>query len=413
MAQNIFIGIHQISNQIRCMMGKVKLAIILLLTALSLIAAATPSQSTCNLTENSLACNIIGTNLTRINSNSLLGKPVNIAFAYSKGCPHCAALEAYLQNLSRSYDLNVTYVDAIVNQSALEGYLFNYKVPESDWGTVPILFMNNTYCIGDTPCEGYLSQNLPYFAEHGTPVPVSLNHLTGLKIAEFTGLALVDSINPCAFAVLIFLLSTLFMRDPNNRHKILFGGLAFATGIFSFYFAVGILLLFGIKSALAITNLRNIYIYGAFGVFSIILGVLNLKDYFAYRSLGFAMEVPLKWRPKMLGTIDVIMLKFASVPAAFAAGVLVTVFLLPCITGPYFVAGSLLKDLPFSQSVLWLAYYNILFVLPMFVITALVYMSLTSVEKAAKFRENNIRKLHLIAGVLLIAVGIVILLQVV
>ena len=88
-------------------------------------------------------------------------------------------------------------------------------------------------------------------------------------------------------------------------------------------------------------------------------------------------------------TPDTLVLKFASVPAAFAAGVLVTAFLLPCITGPYFVAGSLLKDLPLSQSVLWLAYYDLLFILPMFVITALVYGSLTSVEKAAKFREKT------------------------
>jgi hypothetical protein len=211
---------------------------------------------------------------------------------------------------------------------------------------------------------------------------------------------------------LIFLLSTLFLRNPNERHKILLGGIAFALGIFAFYITVGVLLLFGIKSVLALANLKSIYIYGAFGVLTIILGILNIKDYVAPRSLGFSMEVPTRWRPKMFGTMDKILFRFASIPAAFIAGVLVTAFLLPCITGPYFVAGSLLKDLPLTTAVAWLAYYNFLFIFPMLVITTLVYASFTSVEKAHAFREKNIPKLHLIAGLMLLAVGIVILLQV-
>ena len=105
------------------------------------------------------------------------------------------------------------------------------------------------------------------------------------------------------------------------------------------------------------------------------------------------------------------MTRFVSIPAAFIAGVLVTAFLLPCITGPYFVAGSLLKSLPLGTAALWLAYYNALFVLPMLIITVLVYASFTSVERAHAFREKNTRKLRLIAGILLIVVGVTIILQ--
>jgi cytochrome c biogenesis protein CcdA len=161
---------------------------------------------------------------------------------------------------------------------------------------------------------------------------------------------------------------------------------------------------------LLVTGLQNVYVYGAFGVFSIGLGLFNLKDYISYGALGFRMEVPLRWRPKMLGTMDKVLLgKIASVPGAYVAGVLVTAFLLPCITGPYFVAGSLLKDLSVGSAVFWLLYYNFLFVLPMLIITALVYFSFTSIDKASEFRERNVKKLHLVAGVLLILVGIIML----
>ncbi len=385
-------------------------AMAMLLLLLIPIAVAQPN-STCNLTTGS-CINGQGTGIVTTiytNATGKMGMPVYIAFAYAPGCPHCEALDSFIMNLSSTYDIRTTYINAIANQTALSRYLGYYKVPQSDYGVVPILFVNNTYCVGDASCISFLSKSIAAFAKNGTPVmnPGSGN-LGGLTIFEITGLALVDSINPCAFAVLIFLLSTLFMRDPNKRRNLLLCGFAFALGIFIFYLIIGLLLLTGIKAALALTGLSNAYIYGAFGAFAILLGILNLKDYFAYGSMGFVMEVPRKWRPRMLATIEKSVLgSLASIPGAFIAGVLVTAFLLPCITGPYFVAGSLLKSLPLGTAAIWLAYYNLLFILPMLVITALVYFSFTSVEKASAFREKNIRKLHLIAGMLLILVGII------
>jgi len=378
---------------------------------LFLLLISPGTNTTCNVTTGT--CPINGTLTTTIlsNASNRTGNLINLMLAYAPGCTHCEALNEFIGNMSRTYNIKVTYINVVANQTTFAKYLSYFNVSDKYWSTVPLLFTNDTYCVGDLPCESFLTGNIISFASKGVPLPKvaggSLGHLTILAII---GLALVDSVNPCAFAVLIFLLSTLFMRDPNKRYKILLGGMAFALGIFVFYLTVGIFLLLGIKSVLAISNLQNSYIYGAFGIFSIFLGILNLKDYFAYGSLGFAMEVPKRWRPKMLATIDKIMLgKIASIPGAFIAGMLVTAFLLPCITGPYFVAGSLLKDLPLAEGILWLCFYNFLFVLPMFMITGLIYLSFTSIEKAHAFREKNIKKLHLIAGVLLLIVGTVIL----
>ena len=288
-------------------------------------------------------------------------------------------------------------------------YLSYYNVPEGDWVSVPQLFVGTNYCIGDTPCISLLSDNIANFSKTGVPQPSISGTLSSLSILEITGLALVDSVNPCAIAVLILLLSTFFMRNPNKRYKLLLAGFAFALGIFVFYFMIGIFLLLGIKSALAITDLRNVYIYTAFGVFSIVLGLLNLKDYFHYGILGFTMEVPMRWKPKMGATLDMIVLKLASIPGAFIAGVAVTAFLLPCITGPYIVAGSLLSGLNIFDASLWLAFYNFLFVLPMLIITTIIFFGFSSIEKASEFRERNVKKLHLIAGILLIIVGAIML----
>ncbi len=387
-----------------------KYAILMLLLILLVPIVSAQSNSTCNLETGT--CPMIGSSsgITPVISGNAIGrtgKPVYMALAYAPGCPHCEALDSFIANLSSKYDIQMTYINALTNQTTLSKYLDYYKVPQSDYGLVPILFVNNTYCVGDTQCISFLSSNMASFAAKGTPVLAPHSKALGsLSIFEITALALVDSVNPCAFAVLIFLLSMLFMRDPNKRRTILLGGVAFAMGIFLFYLIIGMLLLMGIKAAVAFTGLSNVYIYGAFGIFAVALGLLNMKDYFSYGSMGFVMEVPRRWRPKMLATMEKNVLnRIASVPGAFIAGVLVTAFLLPCITGPYFLAGSLLKNLPLGVAALWLVYYNILFILPMLVITLLVYFSFTSVEKASAFREKNVRKLHLIAGLLLILVG--------
>ncbi len=386
--------------------GSMRFGIAVLALAAVMIIACANASSTCNVTSGSCSLNATGTGITFINATGTYGKPINIVFAYAPGCPHCEALNGFMANLSAKYELRITYLDAITNQSLLSRYLQRYNVSQQYWDSVPILFVNGTYCAGDTPCEAFLSQNVAAFALSGTPVPSpGLGGLGGISIAELTGLALVDSINPCAFAVLIFFLSTLFMRDPNKRYKILLGGISFALGIFVFYLAIGVLLLLGIKSALAVSNLKSVYVYAAFGVFTLVLGALNIIDYFSKK--GFILKVPTRWKPNL----NKAMTRFVSIPAAFIAGVLVTAFLLPCITGPYFVAGSLLKSLPLGTAALWLAYYNALFVLPMLIITVLVYASFTSVERAHAFREKNTRKLRLIAGILLIVVGVTIILQ--
>lgn len=371
------------------------------------------SSSICNATTTACAANTSATMVTTSVSNTAnkLGKPIYLALAYAAGCPHCEAVNNFILNASETYDIRTLYINAITNQTLLSQYLVYYSVPQSDWGAVPILFVGNTYRIGDIDSIAYLSSSLATLAQSGASLPsVESGNLGSLTVLEITGLALVDSVNPCAFTVLVFLLSTMFMYNPTKRYRLLLGGTSFALGIFAFYLVVGLALLLGIKSVLVVTGLKNVYIYGAFGVFSIALGLLNLKDYISYGSLGFIMEVPRSWRPKMLGTIDKVLLsKIASIPGAFIAGVLVTAFLLPCITGPYFVAGGLLKDLPLGNAVLWLSYYNILFVLPMLVITALVYFSYTSISKASEFQERNTKRLHLVAGILLILVGVVML----
>jgi cytochrome c biogenesis protein CcdA len=107
-------------------------------------------------------------------------------------------------------------------------------------------------------------------------------------------------------------------------------------------------------------------------------------------------------RPKVKKIIG----NITSPKSAFLIGFIVTLFLLPCTIGPYIVASGLLSELGTIGAIPWLLYYNLVFILPMIVITLIVYLGLARVEDVSGWKEKNIRKLHLTAGILLFLVGL-------
>ena len=93
---------------------------------------------------------------------------------------------------------------------------------------------------------------------------------------------------------------------------------------------------------------------------------------------------------------------------AFFVGAIVSLFLLPCTSGPYFVAGGLLSGITWLNALPMLLIYNLIFVAPMVGITLFVYSGFASVESVAGWRERNIKRLHLFAGLIILALGIAI-----
>ena len=118
-------------------------------------------------------------------------------------------------------------------------------------------------------------------------------------LIETITLAAVDAINPCALAVMVIVLMTLLMQEPTKRTRELIGGLAFTSAVFILYFFYGLIMIQFFANVIPETGKYSYYIFKGFGLFAIILGILNLKDYFAYNPGGIATEMPLSIRPRM------------------------------------------------------------------------------------------------------------------
>jgi cytochrome c biogenesis protein CcdA len=70
------------------------------------------------------------------------------------------------------------------------------------------------------------------------------------------------------------------------------------------------------------------------------------------------------------------------------------------------ICGGILCSLSFWQTIPWLLLYNLIFILPMLAITAISYLGLATVENVADWKEKNIRYLHLVAGLIILFLGI-------
>jgi cytochrome c biogenesis protein CcdA len=226
---------------------------------------------------------------------------------------------------------------------------------------------------------------------------------TGLQSLNLTPVAVVcgaavDAINPCEFAVLILLMASL-LATQDNRKKALWTGLSFTAAIFVAYFLMGVGLLEFIRSyTLSVSG----YFYKIIGILAIIIGLLNAKDYFSYGGGGFIMEVPQAWRPRMKSLVRGI----TNPLGGFLTGLVVSLFLLPCTSGPYvIILGMLAAKTTFAKAFFYLILYNIIFIAPMLAIVFAMYFGLPP-EKAETWRKQKIRLLHLIAGLILAVLGI-------
>lgn len=222
-----------------------------------------------------------------------------------------------------------------------------------------------------------------------------------LTLGRITILALADSVNPCALAMLAMILMEILIQTPEKKRRVLFAGFAFSIAVFLSYLFYGTILITFFKGFVDFLRGNSVIFYDAIAGIAILLGILNLKDFFFYKKGSFATEMPLWMRPRAKRIIE----KITSPAGAFVTGIVITTFLLPCTLGPYVVASGLLSQLGIIGALPWLMYYNLIFILPMIIITLIIYFGFREVEQISGWRDRNIRILHLIAGILLVVVG--------
>lgn len=334
-------------------------------------------------------------------------------YFYATWCSHCQKVDAYFKKngFYDKYSIRKYNFDESANKVLLKKVLEDQGIAN---GGIPTIVIDEEILSGDVPIidnfeekmEASQGTALQYVQKIGTgkpdktkDLPKSKNEVKenskNITLPLLLSYALSDAFNPCAFAVLILLVGTVLKAQ--GRKKALWAGLMFSLAIFISYFLMGL----GLYKAITIFNIPK-YFSLAVGIFTILVGLANLKDAFWYGKF-FLMEVPLAWRPKM----QTILRHTTSPFGAFVSGMLVSLFLLPCSSGPYIaIVGLLAERVNVTVATAQLVLYNFIFILPMLVITLGMYFFNFQMAELEKMRRGNLKVLHAIVGVVMVVTGL-------
>lgn len=214
--------------------------------------------------------------------------------------------------------------------------------------------------------------------------------------------ALADSINPCVFGVLIFLLA--YMTAVfKNKAKMLLAGLIYVTAVYLTYFLIGI----GIFTLAYTAGFAKPFYWFA-AIAAIIAGIFEIKDYFWYGK-GFSLQMMpgaaerIKKYSKAMQRMENKHPLLGLVIAGLL-GIFVVFVELPCTGAPYLAILGLLSGGDYSTGIPLLLLYNLIFILPLFAIIGLVYAGHTF-KTLEKWRKEHRGLMRLGIGMFLLALG--------
>lgn len=232
------------------------------------------------------------------------------------------------------------------------------------------------------------------------PLPVGLSNLSQLLPAVIiTGL--LDSVNPCAIAVILLLVAFLFTLRK-SRARVLQLGFVYIGMIFLVYFAIGL----GILRAVRLSD--DPHFVARAGAWILIgLGVINLIEY-VYPNFPIKLHMP-----SLAAGRTNQLIKKATVPATVGAGLLVGLCTFPCSGGIYVSIITLLNaKTTLAWGVGYLALYNLMFVLPL--VAILLAAGNRATAKAwARWERERALQFRLWFGLIMVALGAIMLLWVI
>jgi hypothetical protein len=235
---------------------------------------------------------------------------------------------------------------------------------------------------------------------HAFSVPVLGDvSVDGLSLPLMTVLiAALDAFNPCAFFVLLFLLSLMVHQNSRARMLTIGGVFVLTSGVMYFAFMAAWLNLFQLLGNLAWVTL-------AAGGLALAVGLINVKDFFFFER-GMSLSIPESRKPGIYRRARAI-LAAGSVPAMLAATVLLAVavnfYELLCTAGFPMVYTRLLtlQDVSAGTHYLYLVLYNLVYVIPLAVIVSVFAFTLG----ARKLSEREGRLLKLMSGLMMLQLG--------
>ena len=236
-------------------------------------------------------------------------------------------------------------------------------------------------------------------------------NFSNITLALVIGGGLLDGINPCAFATIIFFLSYLQVAKRSPREILMVGG-SFILAIFLAYFSVGLIFHAAIEKLVHLDSFKTarVIMTWTFAFFAFLVAALSLRDGIR-ASRGnisdMTLQLPDFLKNRIRGTIRKRARSRNFVVAAFITGIIISILELAC-TGQVYAPIVYQIQQGRADAVTYLLIYNLAFILPLVIIFVLAYRGMTS-EALVRFQKNHTATVKYATAILFFALTLIIL----
>jgi glutaredoxin len=347
---------------------------------------------------------------------------VRLYVFWSRQCPHCVEAKEFWEGLrEREPWLEIQDFELTSDRANVTRYVELARSLGQEARSVPAFFVCGQMLTGFDRPEGMGERvlGLARFCRQaaGASVPserppaparIELPLIGSVAVGELSlpvltlAMAGLDAFNPCAFFVLLFLLSLMVHARSRSRMLLIGGTFVLFSGLVYFLFMAAWLNLFLVVGGAPVVTLVA-------GAIAVAIGALNVKDYFRFHQ-GPSLAIPESAKPglfrRMRGLVSADHLG-AMLLGTVALALAANSYELLCTAGfPMVYTRALtLNDLPPAAYYGYLAFYNLVYVLPLLAIVLVFTFTLG----ARKLSEAQGRVLKLLSGLMMLGLGLVML----
>lgn len=223
------------------------------------------------------------------------------------------------------------------------------------------------------------------------------------------GLGIIDGINPCAIATMIFLISFL-AAHKRSRRDILVIGLSYTASVFVTYTIIGVVA-FEFLVALKQTAVISVVIKWIAVILAGSVGVISFIDAARFKKTNdtksITLQLPNSIKKQIHKVINGNLKQKNLILGAIVTGILVTILETFCTGQTYLPAiQAMVKSSTYRlEGIARLLFYNFLFVLPLLIVMIGAYFGLTWNE-VAKQTQKNMVALKLLLGTVMVMLAL-------
>jgi len=360
--------------------------------------------------------------------------PVTLLYFGADGCPYCAQMEVFLDDLEERFgdDLVIERHEVSGDPAARDRWVEEMAARGQEARGVPTAILDEMVWVGfdssigarveaavaaevearasppsppsdDVPdrATGELPREVPPDdAVVDLPFVGEVDVAARSAVAATALIALIDGFNPCSLWVLAVLLAMVLNAGATRGRIALVGGVFLTvTGLIYGAFIAGVFTVMGFIEYLGAIRV-------GVAAIALFVGAVNVKDYFAYKK-GLSFTIPDRFKPRIYRSGRSVRTADRSLPAvvgttvAMAAGIALVE--LPCTAGFPVIWSGIMH----TQGIEGTTFAGLLglYLLVYVGLEVTLFVAVLVTLKIGRFEEHYGRMLKLLGGMVMLALG--------